>query len=126
MEFKNLRENIYIQILKTMKRLKNNFAKSSGNFTLTKYKNIAIEFESASSPHSGMLSCFFQGFSSFLFRNIESALESRRRVALAFICIVLQPRYRNGLKYINFTYILLLRIDLIAKTLLCNHRPICI
>ena len=32
-------------------------------------------------PHSGILSCFFQGFSSFLFRSMASARESRRRVA---------------------------------------------
>jgi hypothetical protein len=32
-------------------------------------------------PHSGILSCFFHGFSSFLFRNMASARESRRRVA---------------------------------------------
>ncbi len=33
------------------------------------------------SRHSGILSCFFQGFSSFLFRSMASARESRRRVA---------------------------------------------
>jgi hypothetical protein len=33
------------------------------------------------SRYSGILSCFFQGFSSFLFRSIASTLDNRLRVA---------------------------------------------
>ena len=35
--------------------------------------------------HSGMLSCFFQGFSSFLLRSIASTRDRRRRVECGMI-----------------------------------------
>ena len=36
-------------------------------------------------PHNGMLSCFFQGFSSFLLRSMARARERRLRVACGMI-----------------------------------------
>jgi hypothetical protein len=39
-------------------------------------------------PHSGMLSCFFQGSSSFLLRSIASTRERRRRVECGMFAIV--------------------------------------
>ena len=36
-------------------------------------------------PHSGMLSCFFQGFSSFLLRSMASTRDRRRRVECGMI-----------------------------------------
>ena len=41
-----------------------------------------------------------------------------------FAPLALYALHRKRLKYINFIYILLLRIDLIAKTLRCSHRLI--
>jgi hypothetical protein len=38
-----------------------------------------------------------------------------------FAPLALYALHRKRLKYINFIYILLLRIDLIAKTLRCSH-----
>jgi predicted nuclease of predicted toxin-antitoxin system len=37
------------------------------------------------SPHNGILSCFFHGFSSFLLRNMASARDKRLRVACGMI-----------------------------------------
>jgi DNA-binding transcriptional MerR regulator len=47
-------------------------------------KGVTLLYDARAS-HSGMLSCFFQGFSSFLLRSIASTRESRLRVACGMI-----------------------------------------